>query len=531
MPLNDARASALQFRYLLVTDGEGLKAIDVTVPEKALARPRARRCRSPTRAASTWRAPTPTSRRDGRDLRSSTSRSRARRACFRLFDDGGKLNDARDVIVATTNASLFAYVADGGNGLKVLQLTSPEIQPKFYGFSPEPQAARDRLARDRLAGALARQGPGPRSRGGRDGRADRRLRPDRLAAVHAGGAAEVLRGSRWRRVDRERFRQARGFQGRAAAGRAHPQAPQAKRRKRRPDEDDPGPGACVGVAGRMGGRCAAVALRGEGDAFGRGELRLQPLPRLDQPVEGFERAAKRIRHVVARRQARAARKPGALERPQQAHRRKSGVEAARPRGEDLRRLPRAQSSGAMAGRTLQGCRRRELRGLPRAGRELDQAARGARRDPRGKREKRALPDQRPRGARAPVPVLSLRQQGQVRHPSHHGRRASAHQLRAGHLHPDAAAALRRRRGLAEAQGPLGRRARVGHRAGAGRPGTTGRRARPETRARRALPGAGRVRLPCLPPPDVGQRAGSRAWERDRARSGSTTPISSCCARS
>jgi hypothetical protein len=43
------------------------------------------------------------------------------------------------VIVGTTNASAIAYVADGVNGLKVLQLTSPEIQPKFYGFSPDPK--------------------------------------------------------------------------------------------------------------------------------------------------------------------------------------------------------------------------------------------------------------------------------------------------------------------------------------------------------------------------------------------------------
>ena len=42
-------------------------------------------------------------------------------------------------MVASTNASLFAYVADGAGGLKVLQLTSPESQPKFYGFSPEPR--------------------------------------------------------------------------------------------------------------------------------------------------------------------------------------------------------------------------------------------------------------------------------------------------------------------------------------------------------------------------------------------------------
>jgi hypothetical protein len=55
------------------------------------------------------------------------------------FDAGGKLNDARDVVVGSTNASLFAYVADGKNGLKVLQLTSPESQPRFYGFSPEPR--------------------------------------------------------------------------------------------------------------------------------------------------------------------------------------------------------------------------------------------------------------------------------------------------------------------------------------------------------------------------------------------------------
>ncbi|MGZ8998649.1 MAG: hypothetical protein ACXW2T_07325, partial [Allosphingosinicella sp.] len=43
-----------------------------------------------------------------------------------------------DVIVGSTNASLFAYVADGRNGMKVIQLTSPESQPNFYGFSPRP---------------------------------------------------------------------------------------------------------------------------------------------------------------------------------------------------------------------------------------------------------------------------------------------------------------------------------------------------------------------------------------------------------
>src|SRR3546814_16972722 len=50
---------------------------------------------------------------------------------------GGALTDAEDVIVASTNASLFGYVADGRNGIKVLQLTSPD-DPGLYGFSPKP---------------------------------------------------------------------------------------------------------------------------------------------------------------------------------------------------------------------------------------------------------------------------------------------------------------------------------------------------------------------------------------------------------
>jgi hypothetical protein len=42
-------------------------------------------------------------------------------------------------VVGSTNASLFAYVADGRAGLKVIQLTAPDTQPRFYGFSPAPR--------------------------------------------------------------------------------------------------------------------------------------------------------------------------------------------------------------------------------------------------------------------------------------------------------------------------------------------------------------------------------------------------------
>jgi hypothetical protein len=48
------------------------------------------------------------------------------------------MNDVRGVRIASTNASLFAYVADGKNGLRVLSLVSPETVPGHYGFSPDP---------------------------------------------------------------------------------------------------------------------------------------------------------------------------------------------------------------------------------------------------------------------------------------------------------------------------------------------------------------------------------------------------------
>jgi hypothetical protein len=56
-----------------------------------------------------------------------------------FFDAGGRIGDARDVVLGSTNASLFAYLADGSGGIKVLQLTSPESQANFYGFSPAPR--------------------------------------------------------------------------------------------------------------------------------------------------------------------------------------------------------------------------------------------------------------------------------------------------------------------------------------------------------------------------------------------------------
>ncbi len=138
VPLTDARASAIQFRYLFVTTARGVEVLDVTrlgkpvpvagavVPLTGAHRIYVARTYAYVAAGAQGLAIVDVKRPEQPRLHSLVT-----------FD--GRLNDARDVIIGSTNASMFAYVADGRNGLKVIQLTSPESQPNFYGFSPEPK--------------------------------------------------------------------------------------------------------------------------------------------------------------------------------------------------------------------------------------------------------------------------------------------------------------------------------------------------------------------------------------------------------
>ena len=54
-----------------------------------------------------------------------------------VYNAGGCLNDVRDVKLGITYVSEFAYLADGKNGLRIVQLTSPET-PGNQRFSPRP---------------------------------------------------------------------------------------------------------------------------------------------------------------------------------------------------------------------------------------------------------------------------------------------------------------------------------------------------------------------------------------------------------
>jgi hypothetical protein len=128
------RAVAVQFRYAFVVDAEGLKVLDLTSPRKPVLR-----ARVPMDARDVYIARTYAYIAAGSKGVALVDVERPERpGTPKYFDLGGKMNDTWSVRVASTNASLFAYVADGRNGLRVLQLTSPVATPGHYGFSPEP---------------------------------------------------------------------------------------------------------------------------------------------------------------------------------------------------------------------------------------------------------------------------------------------------------------------------------------------------------------------------------------------------------
>jgi hypothetical protein len=138
VPIKGARSSALQLRYLAVTDDSGLRMIDVTIPERAkLVEGAFVPLQDANRIHIARTYAYVAGGREGLVIVDIEKPEQPR--VYMKFTAEGTLNDARDVTVASTNASTFAYVADGRNGLKVVQLTAPDTQPKFYGFSPEPK--------------------------------------------------------------------------------------------------------------------------------------------------------------------------------------------------------------------------------------------------------------------------------------------------------------------------------------------------------------------------------------------------------
>jgi len=136
--LKHPRAVAIQFRYGFVVDDDGLKVIDVTVPEQARLIDGA--FVPLAHAHDVYVARTYAYVANGKDGIAIIDVEQPERPRLdQMYNAEGKLNDVHQVKIAMTNASLFAYVADGKNGMRILQLTSPETMPEYAGFSPRPR--------------------------------------------------------------------------------------------------------------------------------------------------------------------------------------------------------------------------------------------------------------------------------------------------------------------------------------------------------------------------------------------------------
>ena len=135
--LVNPRAIAIQFRYALVLDDAGLHIVEVTFPERPRVVPEATLALAGANDIYVARTYAYVAAGEQGVVIIDIERPEAP-FIDQVYNANGRINDARGVKVGTTNASLFAYVADGRNGLRVLQLTSPETTPGYSGFSPRP---------------------------------------------------------------------------------------------------------------------------------------------------------------------------------------------------------------------------------------------------------------------------------------------------------------------------------------------------------------------------------------------------------
>jgi hypothetical protein len=135
--LRNPRCIAIQFRYGFITDDDGLKVVDLTDPTRPIPLPRATvRLKH---AGRLYVARTYAYVANGPEGLAIVDVENPERPFIdQMFNAGGALNDTRAVQIGSVNASQFALVADGKNGLRVVQLISPDTVPGAQGFSPRP---------------------------------------------------------------------------------------------------------------------------------------------------------------------------------------------------------------------------------------------------------------------------------------------------------------------------------------------------------------------------------------------------------
>lgn len=136
--VNQPRAITVQFRYAFVVDADGLKVLDITIPEKMAAVEGARVDIADARGlyvARTWAYVAAGA--EGLVIVDVERPEEPRRD--QVFDAEGRISDLNAVVIGMTNDSQYAYLADGENGLHVLSVVTPEDGGRSaYGFAPRP---------------------------------------------------------------------------------------------------------------------------------------------------------------------------------------------------------------------------------------------------------------------------------------------------------------------------------------------------------------------------------------------------------
>jgi hypothetical protein len=135
--LHNPRKLAVQFLYAFVSDDDGVKVLDLSDPDNPRPLPGAT---VPLRdAQGLYAARTYLYAADGAEgLAIIDIKNPEAAHLAEIYNAGGALDDTRAVQVGAVNASMYALVADGRNGLRVLQMISPENVPGYMGFSPAP---------------------------------------------------------------------------------------------------------------------------------------------------------------------------------------------------------------------------------------------------------------------------------------------------------------------------------------------------------------------------------------------------------
>ena len=136
--LRHPRAIAIQFRYAFVTDDDGLKVLDITEPTNP--RPVRGAVVKLGHAGRLYVARTYAYVANGPEgLAIIDVENPERPKLDQMFNADGAMNDVRAVQIGSVAASMYALVADGKNGFRVVQMISPDREPNAYGFTPRPK--------------------------------------------------------------------------------------------------------------------------------------------------------------------------------------------------------------------------------------------------------------------------------------------------------------------------------------------------------------------------------------------------------